>query len=72
MKLGKCPEGSKKEWCKKLTQDEANCFWMNFPKQALDFQKFGVDLNPTNASFAWNYAANGEAAKPVLMKITCD
>ena len=45
---------------------------MNFPKQALDFQKVGVDLNPTNASFAWNYAANGEAAKPVLMKITCD
>ena len=37
--LGECPKGSDKKWCKKLTDNEAKCFWINEPKQALDFSK---------------------------------
>lgn len=57
------------KFCRKLTEDEGKCYWINQPKQAGQFASSKLELNTENASFAWNFAAN---AKPsVLGKVEC-
>ena len=64
-----CPAGSDKKYCRKLTQKEADCYWINFPDAAKDFSQEGLILNTDNADFAWNFAANDTPS--VLKNVNC-
>lgn len=45
----------KTKFCRKLTDDEAKCYWINQPKVAGNFFQNKLKLNTENASFSWNY-----------------
>ena len=60
----------KTKFCRKLTDDEAKCYWINQPKVAGNFFQNKLKLTTENASFSWNYEAN---LKPsVKGKTECD
>ena len=42
----------------KLTQQETQCYWMNYPQAGLQLQQEGQDLSQRSASFSFNYNAN--------------
>jgi hypothetical protein len=51
-------KNDKTKFCRKLTDDEAKCYWINQPGSAKDYSADGEGLNTENASFSWNFEAN--------------
>ena len=51
-----------------LTQQEASCYWINYPDATKSITALGKPLTTEAASFSWNYMANrGE-----LRDVTCE
>ena len=48
------------QWIRVLTDEEANCYWANYPDAVKTNISNGLPLNAKTASFEWNWAANND------------